>query len=80
MISGKNILFLLAALILAFSSLKYLLFVPDSLAQGTSSPVGRYAIVNDTKNDGVFWVDTVTGRVEQCQWATDSWKCFTVRR
>ena len=43
--------------------------------------IGRYQIVNDTKNDGVFWVDTVTGRVEQCQWGSFSkkWNCYAVR-
>lgn len=48
-----------------------------------NNKIGRYQIVNDTKNDGVFWVDTVTGRVEQCQWteigSEHSWKCFTVK-
>jgi len=45
--------------------------------------IGRYQIVNDTKNDGVFWLDTATGKVEQCQWANlgsnSSWQCFKVR-
>ena len=43
--------------------------------------IGRYQIVNDTKNDGVFWVDTTTGRTEQCQWVSqvEEWRCFTVK-
>ena len=43
--------------------------------------IGRYQIVNDTKNDGVFWVDTVTGQTEQCLWAAEQshWSCFKVK-
>lgn len=46
-----------------------------------SPKVGRYQIVNDTKNDGVFWIDTKTGRTEQCMWVaeTTEWRCFVVR-
>ena len=47
-----------------------------------ASEIGRYQIINDPKHDGVFWIDTATGSVEQCQW-TDlnggSWKCFGVK-
>lgn len=54
----------------------------ENNVQLEKSEIGRYQIVNDTKNDGVFWIDTATGNVQQCQW-TDldkgSWRCWTVK-
>ena len=61
------------------AALRFMPFSSESHAQVTNVMIGRYQIVNDTKNDGVFWVDTASGRVEQCQWANQKWICFRVR-
>lgn len=55
---------------------------PSDKGKSEPAPIGRFQIVNDTKNDGVFWVDTRYGTVEQCMWVenTNQWKCFTVKQ
>lgn len=44
--------------------------------------IGRYQIIDDPRHDGVFWIDTAKGEVQQCQWTEldkGSWRCFTVK-
>lgn len=54
---------------------------PQAFETRADTEIGRYQIVNDTKNDGVFWIDTATGLTQQCQWNAvgNEWQCYTVR-
>jgi hypothetical protein len=76
-----NFLLSLIAACLCVLLLKTFSSVSEVAAQTGANSVGRYQIVNDPKHDGIFWVDTVTGAVKQCQWlkSKNEWACFDVR-
>lgn len=53
----------------------------DQPTPDPNDEIGRFQIVNDTKNDGVFWIDTRDGDVKQCMWNTEAraWQCYNVK-